>query len=376
MNVYTVKITSLTVNSTNAKTNGYWVGDALDTTGIVVTGHDASSNDYSIDLNSCTFSPTALNTAGESVTITVTYTNDDESTATGTYTVSVSVFNYVKATSINGGDKVIFATTSAYNKYMSGINASSYGEVTSYSTRPGTEHTYTVVAGVNDGSVAFKNSEGKYLNGSTAKALSLSDAISESTSWTVSFTDDIPTITNVASSSNVLKYNAQSPRIAAYNNSNAIYLNIYKLRGDSGQSAAESWASSFNTDVVNGVCKVNDPSTFSTSMGSAWSAKASTYAALSDEAKAYIASKTANASGDAVEKMLYEYNHIYGVYGSELNLVNFIGRTESVKAAARMTPINQNSLNSTNVMTFVIIAIVLTTTTGAIFLLRKKKEER
>lgn len=372
MNVYVVTITSLTIDSTGAKTTGYWTGDTLNTSGLVITGHDSSANDYSIAVEDCTFSPTTLMTAGDSITITATYTNDDESTAIGTYTVSVTAYAYQLASSINGGDRIIFATTETYSSYLSSV-ADSKGNVTTYAGKPGTEYYFDVVAGVNDETVAFKDPTGKYLNGATVKALSLSDDVTEATSWTVEFDENIPTITNVSNTNNVLKYNTSSPRICTYANTSGVFMNIYKLIGTSGQSAAETWATSFNTDVVNGVCKVNG-SDFSTAMPTAWNAKATTYAALSSEAKSYIASKTPNASGDVVEKALYEYNHIYSTYGTTLELDNYIGRTEPVKAAKVINPINPVINNNNFTAIIVIISMVSLTAIGGYFFLKRRKE--
>lgn len=384
MNIYTVTIVSLSIDTTNAKTSGYWTGDQLVTDGLIITGYDSSDNEYSIAIGDCTFSPTTLNTAGNSITITVSYTNESgtPAVATGTYTVSVSQFAYSKSTSINGGDRILFvgfkSDLSEY-RYLSSIGALSSntgGIATVYTDKPGTENYYDVVAGVNDGTVAFKNSEGKYLNGATVKNLSLSNDITADTSWTVSFTDDVPTIANVSVPANIIKYNASSPRFVTYANDSAIQMNVWKLNGTSGQADAEDFASEFIADVVNDVCKAFGP-TFNDDMETMWALYAESYAALSSEAKAYIASKSASASGDDVEKMLYEYKHIYETYGDELNISNFLGRIEVSKAplAPRTPIVNIVGENGNAITIVVIVSVISLTAIGGYFFLRKRREQ-
>ena len=377
MNIYVAVMTSLTIDASSAKTTGYYTGDTLNTDNLVITAHDASSNDYPLLVSEVTFSPTTLTTAG-TITITVTYTNEagsNPATATGTYTVTVSSFAYDRASSINGGDQVIFGNT-AETHYMNGISTTStkYGTVAAYSGRPGTDNVFTVVAGSADGTVAFKGSDGKYLTWTSGNSLNVATDVTANSSWTVSFDGTVATIANVSDSTRIIRFN--SDRFASYASATGTLPTLWKLNGASGQSAAETFAGGFLDDVVNDVCKTNG-ATFADDMETMWSLYAETYEALSSEAKAYIASKSASASGDDVEKMLYEYKHIYETYGSTLTLANFIGRIEVAKSsAAKVTPNNTVLVDSNNtVALIVVISMISVTAIGGYFFLRKRREE-
>ena len=296
--------------------------------------------------------------------------------------ITVQQFSYSKATNINGGDRIIFTYESeTINKYMNGISTTStkYGTVVTYESKPDLSDAmiFDVVAGSVDGSVAFKNGD-NYLYWTSGNSLNVNSTLSANTSWNVSFTDGVASIVNVstleANDQRYIGYNTGSPRFACYTSDYANVI-IWKLNGSAGQSNAETWATAFYSDVVNAVCKPND-SSFSTNMPTAWATKAATYAALGQEAKSYIASKNPNASGDVVEKALYEYNHIYSTYGSTLSLENFIGRIEPVRAARVTNPVSSLNIISNNSVTIIIIvSLVSLTAIGGYFFIRKRKEQ-
>ena len=385
MNVYAVVITDLTIDTTNAKTTGYFVGDTLDTTGLVITGTDAGDNEYPIEISSCTFAPTLLTSAG-SQTITVTYTNEDSSEAVSSYTVTVANSTYVKASSINGGDRIILAYESEITdlkKYMNGISTTStkYGTVADYTSMPDTSDAMLldVVAGSDDGTFAFKTASGQFLTWTSGNSLNVASTKSANTSWTVSFEDGLATIINAstigAAKQRYLGYNAGSPRFACYE-SNYANVTIWKLNGSSAGTAAETFANDFYADVVEDICAAFGP-TFEDDMPAMWELYGEAWDALDPETRAYIASKTANASGDIVEKMLYEYKHIYETYGTELSLENFMGRIEVTKVSgSRNMNANITKYSSAITAVVVVFSVLSITTLGGYFLLRKKKEER
>ena len=355
-----------------------FVGEAFSFSGTIYALYsDESEEDVT---SSCTFTGYDMSQE-DAYEVTVTYT-EESSDNTTTYTLYVELFPYVKATSINGGDRIIISYESAeINKNLTGISTTStkYGLASDYATYPSTTYTLDVVAGSADGSVAFKTSDNKYLTWTSGNTLNVANDISANSSWELSFEDGIASIMNVstkgADKPRYLSYNTSSPRFACYENGTA-NITIWKLNGSSGQAAATSFAEDFYDDVVTDVCAAYGPS-FAEDMPVAWELYAGAYAELSPEAKSYIASKTANASGDAVEKMLFEYKHIYDTYGEELELTNFLGRVEAAKAASSriIRPIN-NANSTVAIIIVTTISLVSVSALGAYFLLRKKKEER
>ena len=125
-----------------------------------------------------------------------------------------------KATSIVVGDVVILTAEGTtkngdYAKELSELTGK-IGNVTDYTDLPAGLVELTVEAGTTEGTFAFKTADGKYLAANTSNELPLKDAVEDASSWTVTFTDGVPTITNVAQETRTLKYNSGSPRFACY----------------------------------------------------------------------------------------------------------------------------------------------------------------
>ncbi len=125
-----------------------------------------------------------------------------------------------KATSIAVGDVVILTAEGTtkngdYAKELSELS-DKIGKVTDYTDTPAGLVELTVEAGKTEGTFAFKTADGKYLAANSSNQLPLSDAVENASSWTVTWTEGVPTITNVDQTSRVIRYNSGSPRFACY----------------------------------------------------------------------------------------------------------------------------------------------------------------
>ena len=270
MNVYNVVFSALEIDASNAKTTGYFLGDSLDTNGLVIEGNDGNGNLYPIELENVTFSPTTLETVGTQ-TITVSYTNDNNTVATGTYSVNVAEFvGYDKATSlsdINVGSAYVVASPSngkvmgpLSGEYMSSLSAvfnNSYSKV--YSSLPTGTVTVTFLS-AGDGlynMYDIENNRYFYLNPNGSK-VGFVNSSEEATDLTISFDDNgqITIQNNVAKvDTNVKRVlgfnynNGNGPRFASYESSyNSIAL--YKVGNSSLVTSV--------TGFVNEYLKMND----------------------------------------------------------------------------------------------------------------------
>ncbi|MBR0295578.1 MAG: hypothetical protein IJQ67_06760 [Bacilli bacterium] len=376
-NAATLSSISITTAPTNTT---FYVGNKLDLSGMVVKASWSSGDPTDVtedcviylgDGTGSAYDDEALVAENDLVTIKYTFSGTTKST---TQAISVVAFPYSVASSINGGDKVIIAAGTRYLQSIGDINKKTVGIAADFGNGiyPSTDNTYTIVAGSSDGTVAFKQGANYLSFSGSDNQLLTSTTLNAESSWTVSITTNIATITNVASDTRIIKY-ANGDRFAAYDNATATTVQLWKLNGASGQSAAEDFADDFKEYIVDNICAVNDAS-FDTDMAEFWELEAETYASLSSEAKAYIASKSANASGDKVEKMLAEYNHIYGVYGTSLSLSNFLSRVEAVKASNSIGPAINASQGSSTTTLVIILSIVGFITVGGYFLIRRRKE--
>lgn len=120
-----------------------------------------------------------------------------------------------QATSIAVGDVVLITNTDA-SKELKEIGSNNIGVVDAYESTPSGLFPLTVVEGASTGSLAFKTADGKYLAWSGGNTLTTSDEVNNSSSWTVTFTEGVPTILNVADNNRKLQYNSGSPRFCAY----------------------------------------------------------------------------------------------------------------------------------------------------------------
>ena len=137
-----------------------------------------------------------------------------------TFKEQAEVSPYEKATSIAVGDVVVLTAEGStkdgpYAKELSNLTGK-IGEVADYTNVPTGTIELTVEAGKQDGTFAFKCSEGKYLAANNSNELPLKDAVENASSWTVTWTEGVPIITNVDQTERVLQYNSGSPRFACY----------------------------------------------------------------------------------------------------------------------------------------------------------------
>ncbi len=144
---------------------------------------------------------------------------------------------YVKTTSLAVGDTVIFVCEGA-SKELGSINTNGtnygIGDDTDLTVFAGTMP-FEIVAGANEGTYAFKNSD-SYLNwvDGSKNSLSLNAELTANSSWTVSFDEaGNATITNAYNTARVIWWNVSAPRFTTYEGktANNSYYNVqlYKL---------------------------------------------------------------------------------------------------------------------------------------------------
>ena len=155
--------------------------------------------------------------------------NRAEHATTGTCVCGKVNATWHVAESLNVGDKVMLVCESA-SKQLNGISTTStkYGIGAAYSSTPAEVYTLEVVAGSNSGTFAFKTADGKYLSWSSGNSLTVSDAVSTNSSWTVAFDGTNAVIKNAKDNTRILQWNASSPRFACYTSvQTAIQLYVY-----------------------------------------------------------------------------------------------------------------------------------------------------
>lgn len=399
MNVYVVVITSLTIDSSGAQTT-YVDGDVLNTTGLSITGHDSSSNNYPIDIAHCTFSPAngaTLTTSNTSVT--VTYTNEDDSTATGSYSITVNSFvGYTKVTSTAGlvvGESYVIgventnkcfelmgnassATQSAYRERVDGTAAfnSDKTRVSESAASTAGAVVFTLLSDGNGKYAFYDITNDKYLAGKTSTSSSnhlynndtLSDA-GDTAWWTISFADGLMSVVLNGTENRVLGYNLSTPRFSTYTNyaansttvtSGTAHPVLFKMNGSSVKTSVTSFA---NTSL-----KMNDP---------AYEGDISTANCASN----YAAMKEAYVNLSDAEKNVFQYSSDYANARARLNKwaaanhETFTYGEENPFAASRLPTIIKKE-NTTLISIIVIISTISLVTLGGYFLLRKRKEER
>ncbi len=142
-----------------------------------------------------------------------------------------------KATSIAVGDVVVLAIDNgSVTKELSAITTSgtTIGQVADYDGTPAGLMPLTVVAGSQDGTLAFKTAGDAYLSWKSGSGNSLTTAeeINDASSWTVTADNGVFIITNVGTTARILQYNASNPRFACYGNSNQTKPNFWKKAAD------------------------------------------------------------------------------------------------------------------------------------------------
>lgn len=151
----------------------------------------------------------------------------------------VSAASWEKATSIAVGDVVVLAIDNGkVTQELSEITTSgtTIGKVEDYTGTPAGLLPLTVVAGSQDGTLAFKAGDA-YLSWKSGNSLTTIAEVSDASSWTVTAEEGAFTITNVATPARILQYNAQNPRFACYGNSNQTKPNFWKQVADGSVAA-------------------------------------------------------------------------------------------------------------------------------------------
>lgn len=395
MNIYTAVITSLTIDSSSAKTT-YLEGETLNLEGLVITGHDSSSNDYALEIEDCTFSPTSGATLSTSNTsVTVTYTNDNSSTASSSYSITVNAFvGYTKVTNADDlviGDSYVIgventnkcyelmssassSTTTAYRTRVDGTDA--FNDAKTSVTQSGASTAGAVVVTLlSDGNgkyALYDITNDKYIAGNSSSNYapdydSLSSA-GESAWWTISFADGLMSMT-LNNSTRVFGFNLGSPRFSTYasyaSNSTTVSSGtahpvLFRMSGSSVKTSATSFA---NTSL-----KMND---------SAYEGDIETENCASN----YVAMKTAyTALSDAV-KNVFQYSSDYAAARARLNnwatangeTFTYGADTPFAQASAKVLPAIINE-SGTTVSIIVIISMVSLTAIGGYFFLKRRKE--
>ena len=296
MNVYAPTMVSLSINATNAKTS-YLIGDNLDISGVVITAHDASNNDYSIEISQCTFSPANGDTlTAENTSVTVSYENENGSFATGSYAISVNAFTgFTKITSVDdlevGASYVIGVDTSNPTyRLMGSINdasaTKSFRNAVDASSVMSTDATRVLdTANSIVGASTFtllKNDSGKYafydmgnskfvtgLINDGDNHLTDSDALSNAAWWSITFSSGKMSAT-LNGTNRVLGYNYNNnsdPRFATYNayTTNISHIALFKMDGSSVKTSVEGFTndwlkmndSNYDGDIETPSCAEN-----------------------------------------------------------------------------------------------------------------------
>ena len=238
-------ITSIVVTNMPTKVD-YYVGDDLETDGLVVMGTCSHCSEQIDVTASCSFSPTTfVATDIGSKEITVTYA---PSVATS-FNVNVSAapakakYSIVKTNNLAVGDEIVIATAGSVAYVMTGtINNDRYvgASVTkssgldSFTDDSGSAMVLTLEQGYTDTSFAFKNENGKYIAGKNDTKLAVETTITASSSWTIAIDGDgVATFTNVGFTTRMIKLNPQNNVFGEYtaSSSGMVDVSVFKYSG-------------------------------------------------------------------------------------------------------------------------------------------------
>lgn len=124
-----------------------------------------------------------------------------------------------KTETLTVGDVVVMAVdNSNVTKELTAVTTSgtTIGTATDYTGTPAGTYPLTIVAGSAEGSIAFKTTANTYLSWKSGNSLTTAESVEAASSWTVSFSDGLATVTNVGTTARILQYNSGSPRFACY----------------------------------------------------------------------------------------------------------------------------------------------------------------
>jgi len=312
--------------------------------------------------------------------------------------VQEKTYTWTKVSSIAVGDTVVLTGTKADGTApheLSGITSDS-GTIASFSTNPAGTYRLTVVAGASSGSFAFKDADDNYLyHDGTDKSLSLSDELTDASSWTVEFDSETPTkatVTNV-DSEDPLQYNPGN-YFRVYSSASQQPIQFYKGTAGytpSGESFANTnaiaqkvvleYAEHFN-DVMNCV-----QAGTTTNVSGKWSD-------LSDDFDNWFNNGDKELTPGQVEHAFKLFEYAYSVEGGD-TLQDMLARYDYICGKYKLPdflntqtdrpPVNQRAVvsplinimgdNGNAVAIVVIISIISVSAIGGYFFLRKRREE-
>ena len=296
------------------------------------------------------------------------------------------------------GDRVILTgvksdVTYAATTYASGNNVPA--DTTNTLTVSGTKVTgvvstmiYTLEEGTEDGSLAFKDSAGKYLYAASGSSnyMKTQSGIDGNASFILN--SDGTVVAQGSNSRNYMRYNndGASNLFSCYASTSTTgsLVTFYKMSGgDSGtvdlddtiltlvRSKMSTYKDEHNEDQYGlSICNYNGGSDLST-----WNSTVANGFTASIISTYHLADARANRAGNDVEKFLSAYDYVVENYGASYD---FLGRI----ASGKVTPVQQSrvvleGLMSQNAATPVIVIVSLASLTaiGGYFFLRKRKEQ-
>lgn len=296
------------------------------------------------------------------------------------------------------GDRVILTGVKNDVTYAAGTYSGSGNNVPSDTTNTltvsGTKVTagvvstmiYTLEEGTETGSVAFKDSTGKYLyaaGGTSSNYMKSQSSIDGNASFILN--SDRTVVAQGTSTHNYMRYNntSSSNLFSCYGSSSTTgdLVTFYKMAAGTVdlddtiltlvRSKMSTYKDEHNVDQYGlSICNYNGGSDLST-----WNSTVANGFTASIISTYHLADARANRAGNDVEKFLSAYDYVVENYGASYD---FLGRI----ASGKVTPVQQSrivleGLMSQNAATpvIVIISLISLTTIGGYFFLRKKKEQ-
>ena len=309
--------------------------------------------------------------------------------------VQEKTYTWTKVSSIAVGDTVLLTGTKADGTEpheLSGVTSNS-GTIASFSSNPAGTYRLTVVAGASSGSFAFKDADDNYLyHSGTDKTLSLSDKLTDASSWTVEFDSETPTkatVTNV-DSGNPLQYNPGN-YFRVYASASQQPIQFYK--GESGLTPTGDSIANTNAVVQKAVLQfaehfndtmdcVNSGAT--TSVQSKWSTLSSDFTtAMSGftgddlaHFKALFAYAYSVEGGDTLQDMLARYDYIIAKYQIANDFLHSGADRPEVVQRPNVNPLVVLGVgeSANTIAIVVIVSVISLSAIGGYFFLRKRKE--
>lgn len=284
------------------------------------------------------------------------------------------------------GDQVILTGVKNSVTYAAGTYSGSGNNVpadtTNTLTVSGTKVTgvvstmiYTLEEGTVDGSVAFKDSSGKYLYAASSSSnyMKSQDEIDGNASFVLN--SDGTVVAQGTSTHNYMRYNNSSTSnlfsCYASTGTTGTLVQFYKLTGGSDTiTVGDDLFNDLMDYYYSGDFFECDPdgATFD---GDGWNDVGEVLADYKDTYKLNYA--RANASGNEVEQFLATYDYVVAKHGASYD---YLGRIASgkISTAIVISPLNAVSKNTGTTIAIIAISVVSLAAIGGYFLFRKKKE--